>query len=221
MKMILFFFILCSLHAGPIDDLKKEVCDNLPDIHGWCSREKALHFIDLVLETQPELYVEIGVYSGASIYPAASALQFLKKGVAVAIDPWDIVECIRHLDPDKDREDLRWWVRQNMDNIYFEFLNVVRRFELETICLPVRATSEKAARFVGQIDILHLDGNHYISTLLQDIQLYLPKVKSNGYVWLNDASWHTFEPAIQLLKETCDIVKTIDHGNCILFKKKL
>ncbi len=219
--IILFhFFISSSLYANSVDDLKKEVCDNISDIRGWCSQEKALHFIDLVLEVKPQLCVEIGVYAGASIYPVASALQFLGKGIVIAIDPWDIIECIRYLDPDIHRTDLKWWVRQNMDNVYFEFLNLVRRCEFETVCLPIRATAERAACLVGEIDILYLDGNHDGCMVLQDVRCYLPKVKSGGYIWLNDATWTDFAPAIYYLKENCDIIKTIDDGNCVLFKKK-
>jgi hypothetical protein len=221
MKYILPFLLLSILHANPVEDLKYDVCDNVKEIWGWCSKEKASHFVDLVLQEEPQLCVEIGVFAGASLYPVASALQFLGKGIIIAIDPWDKIECIRYLDPDRDRTDLKWWAHQNLDHIYFGFLHLLKQFELEKNCLILRATSKKAAPAIGIIDILHIDGNHFRDIVIQDVQLYLPKVKIGGYIWLNDAAWVSVQPAIELLLETCEIVKKIDNGNCILFKKKL
>ena len=226
MKKIIFLFCAAlsipgaPLYGDPVKDLKANVCDNLSEILGWCSSEKALHFIDLVLELRPSLCVEIGVFSGASLYPVAAALQLLNAGTVIAIDPWDKIECIRHLNPDRDKTDLKWWAHQNMDHVYFGFLNVLRQFELEKTCVIFRSTSKKAAPAIGQIDILHIDGNHYEKTALEDVALYLPKVRSGGYIWMNDATWPSLKSAIHSLSLACDVVKTIDNGNCILFKKR-
>lgn len=222
MKKYLFLFcVFSALYADSLEELKESVCDNFQEIWGWCSKEKALNFIDLVLEVKPQVCVEIGVFGGASLYPVASALKFLGQGVVIAIDPWDKIECIRYLDPDRDKTDLKWWAHQNMDHIYFGFLSMLRQFELEKTCVIFRYTSKKAAPAIGQIDILYLDGNHYEKVATEDVRLYLPKVRPGGYIWINDACWQSLQPALQLLEEACDVVKTIDHGNCVLFKKKL
>lgn len=220
MKIWHTLFLASFLFSNPIEELKETVLDNQQEIWGWCSQEKALSLIDLVLEVQPQLYVEIGVFSGASLYPAATALKFLGTGVAIAIDPWDKIECIRYLDPDQDTTDLRWWAHQNMDHIYFGFLSVLRQHELEKTCLILRTTSKKAAPAIGLIDILFLDGNHHEKVATEDVRLYLPKVRPGGYIWLNDATWDSLQPAQELLKAHCDVVKTIDNGNCVLFKKR-
>ena len=79
-----------SLHAdSEIDELKKQVCLVLPSLEGWCSREKALNFIDLVLEVKPQVCVEIGVFGGSSLFPVASALKHRGEGIVIGIDPWD------------------------------------------------------------------------------------------------------------------------------------
>ena len=219
-KLIALFLISSQIYAGPIEDLKEEVYDGVRDVYGWCSLEKASRFIDLVLEVKPRLCVEIGVFGGASLLPVASALQFLGRGIVIAIDPWDKIECIRYLDPDKDRTDLKWWAHLNMDHIYFGFLNMLRQFELEKTCMILRVTSQKAASLVGAIDILHIDGNHEPQVAEQDVRLYLPKVKQGGYIWFNDALWSTLKPAIDLLLRSCDIIDSVDNGNCILFRKR-
>ncbi len=222
-KLILFFCCISVVYSEQtvsIDELKKEIVEILPELYGWCSKEKAMNYMDLVLEVKPSLCVEIGVFGGASLLPVAVALDYLQRGTVVAIDPWDKIECIRYLDPDLDTENLRWWTHINLDHVYYSFVQLLRQFEVEKSTLILRKTSKKAAPIIGAIDILHLDGNHYPKMVLEDATLYVPKVKKGGYVWLNDSSWAAFKPAIDLILESCDIVKTIDGGNCTLFKKR-
>lgn len=222
MKNSLFLlFFVSSLWARSADDLRAEVADYLPEIWGWCSQEKASQFIDLVLEVKPQVCVEIGVFAGASFFPTAATLKYLGEGVAIAVDAWDIVECIRYLNPEEHAKDIRWWARVNMDHIYFAFLNLMRQFELEHTAIVLRMTSQKAASIIGSIDILHIDGGHFEKSALEDVKSYLPKVRPGGYIWLNDALAAALQPALQLLMEQCDSVKAIDNGHCILFRKRL
>ncbi|HSX11231.1 MAG TPA: class I SAM-dependent methyltransferase [Chlamydiales bacterium] len=211
------FSLLCG---DQVEELKEDVCDILPDVDGWCSEEKALNFIDLVLEVKPNLCVEIGVFAGASLIPVASALKYLGHGMIIAIDPWDKVECIRYLDPDKDRKDLQWWGDIRIDHIYFAYLNNLRRYELDKVCLTLRATSEKVAPLIGAIDILYIDGNHYEDIVKRDVELYGSKVRPGGYIWLNDAKWPGMKAAVELLEQSCDVVKSIENGSCVLFQKR-
>src|SRR5258707_5986460 len=87
-KAILFFFCLfTSLHAAQtVEELKNQVCENIRFLEGWCSKDKAKSFIDLVIEVKPRVCAEIGVFGGSSIYPVASALKLLGQGVVIAID---------------------------------------------------------------------------------------------------------------------------------------
>lgn len=221
MKRIGFAIVFSvSLFANDVESLKKEVCENIREIAGWCSSEKASEFIDLVLAVKPLVCAEIGVYTGASLYPVAAALQYLGQGVVLAIDPWDKIECIRYYDPDLDRAHLKWWAHINMDHVYFGFLNVLRCYDLEETCIIFRCTSKKAAAAIGEIDILYLDGNHCEKIALADVQLYLPKIRNGGYLWFNDARWASLQPAVEYVSQFCDIVKTIEDGNCVLFKKR-
>jgi hypothetical protein len=221
-KLILFLFCLFStLDADQkVEDLKKQVAQVLPSLHGWCTKEKALHFIDLVLEVKPKVYVEIGVFGGSSLFPVVSALKFLEEGSAIAIDAWDKVEAIRHYNPIDEEIHMVWWGKVNFDYIYSSYLNMLRRYALEEYCTTIKATSEKAASKVGVIDILYIDGNPSEEVSTQDAALYLPKVRSGGYVWMNDCLSVNKQQALDLLLESCDVVKVIDQGNCILLQKR-
>ncbi len=230
MKKFAFLFLIAFLpfaYGGKkieqenIDELKQFVAKYLPSFEGWCSKEKAFNFIDLVLEMKPQTCVEIGVFGGSSIFPVASALKFLNEdGAVIGIDPWDKLECIKYFDPVKDEVDLKWWGNLNLERIYYSYTNLIRRFNLQDYCITIRATSKDAAPEVGEIDILYIDGNHGEEATNLDVALYLPKVRHGGCIWMNDALWESRQEALDLLLEECDAVKMVDNGNCILFKKR-
>jgi len=220
----LFLLSYCTLSAYTIDEVQKlvvEVSTNIHTLEGWCSVEKGLSLVELVLEVKPKTYVEIGVFGGRSLYPVAAAIKLIgdEKAKVIAIDPWDRFECVKYYDPTKDEAHLRWWGSLNIDYIYTSYLAMLSRFGLQNYVKTIRATSKKAALEIGEIDILHIDGNHsrLVSTL--DVVLYLPKVRKGGYIWMNDIVSDRTE-AVELLKESCDIVKNVDKNNCILFRKR-
>ena len=78
---------------------------------------------------------------------------------------------------------------------------------------------KKLFDFIDCIDILYIDGNHSEPASMKDVMLYLPKVRQGGYIWYNDSIWPERQEALDLLSEECEVVKLIDDGNCILFKK--
>lgn len=203
-----------------IDEIKNQVCTIQPSLQGWCSKEKALTLIDIVTELNPKVCVDIGTFGGSSLFPVACALKFLESGVVIGIDPWDKLECIKYYDPVKDEENLRWWMQLDLDAIYNSYLKEIKRFGLEGYCITMRMTSERAATSIEEIDLLHIDGNHNEQNMTQDAVLYLPKVRSGGYILLNDSLWDDAQKAVDILLKECDVIKLIDCGNCIVFKKR-
>jgi len=215
--------LLCSFVHGnsSIDELKNEVVRDLYTIPGWCSKEKALNFIDLVLEVRPQVCVEIGVYGGRSIFPVAKALKFLGQGIAIGIDSWDRIDCMKYLDTVvEDPLHADAWGRTDLDSIYRSYLDMISRHNLEKYCETRKLSSEKAASTIDVIDILYIDGNHSEIISVQDVRLYLPKVRYGGYIWLNDSKWRSLGAAYYLLSQSCDVVLLIDNENCVLFRKK-
>lgn len=218
------FIFLCAiriLNANAEEDaLKLEVTSALPTLDGWCSKEKALAFIDLILAEKPKVWVEVGVFGGSSLFPVLSTFKFLDEGMAIAIDAWDKIECIKYFDPAKDKVDLKWWGNINLQAVYRSYLNMINIHGFGSYVITMRASSEEAAEEVQEIDVLHLDGNHCETPSLRDAELFLPKVRSGGYIWMNDSLWTSRQKAVDFLLESCDVVKVIDQGNCLLLKKR-
>jgi len=200
--------------------VKEMITDEIYGITGWCSVAKAIELIDLILVVEPEVYVEIGVYEGASFFPAAAALKFLGKGTAFAVDPWDTFECVRYFDPVLDEKQWKWWASIDLEKAYKNFKRMLNIYRLEGVSKILRKTSLEAASEFDAIDILHLDGDHSEAMSVKDVETYLPKVRQGGYVWLNDSLWKERAAAVDLLLEACDVVKVIESANCILFRKR-
>jgi predicted O-methyltransferase YrrM len=219
--LTLFIASFSSMQAQyEADDLKEYVDKVLPALEGWCSYEKACSFIDLVLEVKPEIYVEIGVFGGKSLFPVAAALKHLNHGIIIGIDPWDKFESVKNFDPVEDEVHFKWWSSINMNFIYYSYLNMLRRQDVSKFVVTLKMTSEKAVKEIETIDILYMDGNHGKGAAKQDVELYLPKVRTGGYIWFNDALSKHRQDAVLELSLACTKVKAIDNGNCILFKKK-
>src|SRR5690606_32462901 len=159
-KWIVLLCVSLSLYADPVEDLKRGVTEALPNLYGWGSQEKALHFIDLVLEVKPDVCVDIGVFGGRSLLPVAAALKFLDHGIVIGIDPWNKEEAIRYFDPAKDQTHINWWSKVSYEQIYYSYLTMLAQHQLEDYVITLRSTSELASYAIGAIDILHIDGNH-------------------------------------------------------------
>lgn len=222
MKLYALFASVSLLAAAEPDSalLKEQVAEGLKAIPGWCTREKSDSFIDLILQTKPHIWVEIGVFGGSTLFPAASALQALGEGIAIAIDPWDKIEALRHLDPARNPEDWRWWSRVNLREIEHSFRQMLEERGLQNTVAVLKMTSKDAASKIRKIDILYIDGNLSEEGVLEDVRLYLPKIVPGGYIWLNDALWTSRQAAQDLLLQSCRFIRSIDGGNCLLFQKR-
>ena len=219
---LFLFHLKALLFAGEdLEKLERRLKMISSTTMGWCSEEKSLNFLDLVLEIKPKICVEIGVFGGASLIPVACALKFLKEGIVIGIDPWDVSECIEHLDRLEDKEHIEWWSKLKMRDIYYDFVDKLILYDLEEYCKIIFKTSQEAALDIKcSIDILHIDGHRSEKVTTQDVKTYFPKVVSGGYIWVGDALSFYKQNAIDYLLDRCDVIKVIDHGNCILFKKR-
>ena len=107
-----------------------------------------------------------------------------------------------------------------MDRILSNFNAMLKRLELGRFAIAIRATSEQAAWLISEIDFLHIDGNHSEVNSLQDVALYLPKVRAGGVVVYHDALWPERQKALEVLMQSCEVIDLIDNGNCIVLEKR-
>jgi GR25 family glycosyltransferase involved in LPS biosynthesis len=197
---------------------KSIVLSELPKIPGWYTPQNAGKIMDFIRETRPKICVEIGAFGGRVTYPIASALQFLKTGTLFAIDAWDQRTAVEGL----EKKNADWWKAVDMDSIRQQFLTLISSKQLHQ-CHPVHKTSQEAvSSFADEsIDFLFLDGAMSKKGSLEDVRLYLPKVRPGGYIWLNNASFYSKNESVAFLMNHCKWIKEKSIGiDCVLFQKK-
>ncbi len=188
----------------------------------WCSEEKVRLLMDLVCVTKPQLCVEIGAFSGSSMVPVAVTLDYLEQGTVVGVDAWSNAVAIRNMafdDPNRP-----WWSSVNMEAVHKLFQDNLWQQAPYGAWEELRATSEDAAAYFNDIDFLHLDGDYTEKGSLQDVRLYLPKVKSGGYILLSNLFIMVKGKAPKMkafaeLFDACEMICEIDRDNVVLFRK--
>ncbi len=213
---------LVALESAKYIELKGKVLKEAPG--KWCSAEKVNLLMDLAVIARPLVVVEIGVYRGASALPVAAVLKYFNYGKLYAIDPWNNAIATRLLDP-RDPH-LNWWVKVDMEEAELAFQGMIKNWGLEPYCDYFQFPSNVMTGAIPQeIDVLHLDGDHSEVGALQDAELYLPMVKSGGYVLISHlnimiAGKSTKRLSYDFLSHHCEWVCSIDDGATALFRKK-
>lgn len=163
------------------------------DSGGRCDKTKGNVIKDLIIETNAQLCVEIGVFKGASLMYFAEALE-ITKGKVIGIDPYSM-GTLKNEIPNKSLNsyiyDVLFKDQIVLDNLYEELLKVINENKLNNTVSLVRSKSEDYYNNLEKesIDILHIDGNHDEEYVTKDIQLYLPLIKNGGYIIMDDITW--------------------------------
>lgn len=165
------------------------IFDRIETVHasteGWCSWSKAQTLAAIVISTQPEISVEIGVFYGKSLLPVALAHQHIGKGRVIAIDPWSSIASVEgQINP----LDVDYWKRQEMHEVAFKaFSTKVYELGLQNVVRIERKTSNDFEPPAG-IGLLSVDGNHG-EQAIRDVERYAPKVKKGGFLVADDIEW--------------------------------
>jgi len=191
--------------------------------NSWCSQEKAKLIMEIIIFERLTMCVEVGTFMGSSALPILVSLEYLKNGHAYLIDAWSNQEAVKGLSPDD--QNAIWWSTLDMNAIKNHLLHMLGHWHLDSYCTVIHETSEQAVSHVDSIDFLHLDGNFSKDGAHLDSKLYVPKVRSGGYILLSNVlvtanQEPTKMKALWPLFETCDIVSEIENGNVLLFRKK-
>ncbi len=199
--------------------LKNEIQSSLKG--SWCTEKKIDLMMDLIYQNRPEVCVEIGVFTGSSLLPVAATLKYLDHGHVYAVDAWSNEQVLKHV---STRDvNYAWWSTVNMAEVKIACMSLLHKWSVQSYCTLIPTASELAVEQVPEIDFLHLDGNFSEAGALLDAQLYLPKVKSGGYILLSrlyqDIDRHfTKMPAVWMLFDSCEIICNVDP-HAVLFRK--
>jgi hypothetical protein len=181
------------------------------DFGGGCSLGKSYLLAWLIRRYNLKTTLDMGVYRGRSLFPQALAHAKFTGGSVYGVDPWDAAKA-KELDvPEELRARIDEFVEQtDFEKIYQQVLLLRQRLHYEDHCNILRETSANAARFFDTqgilFDLIHVDGNHDTNIVMEDVKLYLPLLKANGFVVLDDVSWESVKPAYQALNRRLGLV---------------
>ncbi len=197
-------------------ELRSGIESVVATLEGWCSLEKALAMVELILDTRPEVVVEVGVFGGKSLIPQALALAEAQRGCIYGIDPWKKEAA---LEGSNDPANDDWWARVDLAGIHQRCAEAVWSRGLDRHAVLIRAPSLVAVNLFANtsVDVLYLDGNHSQECSTADVKAWLPKVKPLGFIWFDDTDWATTKKAFGQLKARLNYIR--DVGTCALFHK--
>jgi hypothetical protein len=142
-------------------------------------RWEVLH--ELLRDKNPKVGAEIGIQRGIMTVEVLRIFPSIK--TYYAIDPW-----LWYPEYDKTlRKKLRGkWDQTFMNKNFKEYKN--RTFPFKNKIKTLKMFSNKAAQYIpdNSLDFCFIDGNHSKENVKEDINLYIPKMKSGGLLGGHD-----------------------------------
>jgi glycosyltransferase involved in cell wall biosynthesis len=181
------------------------------DTGGGSSLEKALTVGDLIVKHDVFTLVEVGVYRGRFLLPAAIILRDLGRGPAIGIDPYSASEAeqadLGEVDPDPELVE-RWVSSLDWDGVYDDVVRTISGEGLAATCMILRRPSRAAASALPDraIDLIHIDGNHDRRHVEEDLALYLPKLRRGGILVMDDVGWSSVSGAIAARQQDLELL---------------
>lgn len=185
--------------------LAQFVAAQFPQMGGWCDEEKGVLIGSLILDHQHKVIAEVGVFEGQSTVALAQACKLNGAGLVYAVDSWCKPDCC--VDEQKVNRD--WWSSIDIEGVYENFLRHVVRAEVGRHINICRMQSYRAAMWLPDLDMVHIDANHAEWPSTSDVCLWLPKVKIGGHVVMDDVNWQSTQTAVRFVRKFCKLVTEI------------
>jgi len=176
--------------------------------------DKPKHIYAWITKLNAQVSVEIGVFGGTSFIAAAVAME-KTGGIAYGIDPWMNAEAMQEGYPAVNAT-----IPGMPFPVYYQKLNRVLKNNKLFNTRLIRAKSQETSELFddGEIDFIHIDGNHGAAAVLQDAELYVPKVRKGGIIWFDDVLWDSVTPAVRHAMKSCKHVCRPSSNDVMLEK---
>jgi cephalosporin hydroxylase len=184
------------------------------EIPGWLTEEVGAAMRNLIWKVKPSVCVEIGVFAGRSLINTALALKENDHGIVYGIDPWRLDVAIECSSPEEFD-----WTQVDLDAVHYDCMQAITQHDLHDYVIIIRAASWAAAHLFGwgRIDVLYIDGGHSEEQSTSDVDMYMPRVKSHGHIWMDDTNYESLKKALLLVEQDCTLVR--DYGHSRLYRK--
>ena len=197
-----------DLQNSPATELKPAELAGLhgqyTSILGHCDEEKLAAMVHILANTPCGDIVEIGSLFGRSAFALGWLANRFNIGSTICVDPWDMKKIKDQgkkadiLNKGNDQVDFEKIFNSFLVNIsLLERISYIKETSVEAEAVYKQAAVSKyldqkdvyRVPIEGKIALLHIDGNHEFRQVLQDVETWVPYVKSGGWVLLDDYEW--------------------------------
>jgi hypothetical protein len=200
-------------------DYKTKLLEAVPKMNGWCDPAKANHIFDSVIKQRATRCVELGVFAGRSLIAFGLALAKLgnPKSVVYGVDTWSAIAATTN----NDGDNAQWWKSVDYDAIRHECVSTCESLEISTyVKLMKMSTVQAFYEIDGNVDILHIDGNHSQWDSTRDVTMWVDRVVAKGIIYFGDEDWVSTKTAQRLLELKCIKIDEIKTTNvCGVYRK--
>ncbi len=218
-------------------DVHRAVLGRAVEMRGESGLNKLSAILAIMADCPHGDVVEIGSFAGRSAFVLGWAARRYGVGHTLCIDPWtvedalqtdtssvlqDVTRCL-------DFEAVRQEFLTNLVPTFFETLNY-RRDRADIVGgeygpgYTVGPTEFGCTRYVGEVAVLHVDGNHDHDAAFTDLAIWVPKVAHRGIIIVDDYDWSFGDgpkrAADEVLRRT-DEFETIAMVNGALFLRRV
>lgn len=165
-------------------------------------------------------FVEIGVYRGKSLFPAAYSIH-KNGGNSVGVDPYNLGDA-KESDVDEGlKKQIDSFLKKlDFDEIYRDVLEYREDCGFGESIRLVRKTSreffKECAENEQRFDIAHIDGNHDTRFVRDDYYGCLDTLKDGAYIVFDDIDWASVRPVYNEAKQKCPVVFECDQFGILL-----
>ena len=103
----------------------------------------------------------------------------------------------------------------NVDEIYQYILDTIKVLNYGNNVVFLRQPSSEAINYFIEnnvfFDLMSIDGSHDTKDVMSDINLYLPRLKDNGFLVMDDVSWESVKPVYNYVKNKMLLIYASEH----------
>ncbi len=199
---------------------KKFALEIKSDFGGGSPIPKTFLMSYLIHEQQLKNFVEIGVYRGKSLFPAAYSVH-QNGGTSVGVDPYNLDDAKESDVNEKLKKQIDSFLKKlDFDEIYRDVLEYREGCGFGESIQLVRKTSAEffkdCAKNAQKFDIAHIDGNHDTRFVCEDYFGCLEILEEGGYIVFDDIDWASVRAVYDKAKQKCPVVFECDQFGILL-----
>lgn len=184
------------------------------EIENWQYPDSINIFKQFILETRPNIIIELGSYLGwSSITMANICKENNIQCKILCVDTW--LGSVEHWRKDQCNSLYKYdFFKNGISKMFDSFCKNVISHDVQNYILPLPNTTDTIYKLLSyyniKADLIYVDASHEYDSVLKDLTSYYNILNYNGYIFGDDVCWPDVEKAtIQFSK---NIGKTLQYS---------